>query len=514
MPRSFLIFATLVPLAIIMGVMIATPLDSTSLAILGGCLLMLMMPFFLRYHHAVLLVTANASLTAFFLPGQPGFWMVFAGLSLFFSILAKTLNRSSVQLYWVNAVALPLILFGLIVIVTGKLTGGVGAKVFGSGVYGARRYVTIGAAIVIFFSLCFKAIDPEKRQRLGGWFFLSGVSSFVGTLAYWMGPAFYFLFILFPADWVWQQAYTEQSITAGVTRITGLSPAMWSLTWFLLFRYGLKALLNFKRPLIGLLFIAGTSAGLLSGFRAYILLLALVCICQFFVEGLHRTKYLPISIVALLVMACVIVPLSERLPLAIQRSLTVLPLDLDPVARADAKASWDWRWEMWKVAVLDIPKYFWIGKGYAINPTDMFLTGESVLRGMNASYEGSLVAGDYHNGPLSVQLPFGIFGSITFLWFLVGGLWVLRRNFRYGDPEIKNINTFLYAYFIARAVYFMVLFGALFQDLAIFTGTVGLSIAMNRGVRSERSLVMEQEEKWEEAEEVEADATQPEYAPA
>src|SRR5205085_7863174 len=112
--------------------------------------------------------------------------------------------------------------------------------------------------------------------------------------------------------------------------------------------------------------------------------------------------------------------------------------------------------------------------------------------GGSAAYEGSLMAGDYHNGPLSVQLPFGIFGSLLFLWFLGSSTHVLYRNFKYGDPALKNINTFFLASFLARAVFFLCFFGALFTDLISFASLVALSISMNRGVRSRSDWITEE----------------------
>jgi len=61
---------------------------------------------------------------------------------------------------------------------------------------------------------------------------------------------------------------------------------------------------------------------------------------------------------------------------------------------------------------------------------------------------------------------------------------VLWRNFKYGDPEIANINRFNLTAFVVHLIFFLVVFGAFYIDLARFVGIVGLSIAMNRGVAS------------------------------
>jgi hypothetical protein len=89
------------------------------------------------------------------------------------------------------------------------------------------------------------------------------------------------------------------------------------------------------------------------------------------------------------------------------------------------------------------------------------------------------LAGDVHNGPLSVLIPFGLYGTLAFVWFLVAGLRVLHRNWKFGDPALRNVNTLLLAAFAAHVVLFVCVFGALQVDMAIFAGLLGLSVALN-----------------------------------
>jgi len=42
-----------------------------------------------------------------------------------------------------------------------------------------------------------------------------------------------------------------------------------------------------------------------------------------------------------------------------------------------------------------------------------------VSRHPRERHYGAELAGDYHNGPLSVIIPFGVFGVIAFVWFLL-----------------------------------------------------------------------------------------------
>ena len=103
------------------------------------------------------------------------------------------------------------------------------------------------------------------------------------------------------------------------------------------------------------------------------------------------------------------------------------------------------------------------------------------MRGYGNSSEVAMYAGDYHNGPLSVVIPFGIYGVVALLWFLAVGLRVLYHNYRFGDPALRQINGYLLAFFVARAIFFFFIFGTFFGELFYFTGMVGLSVALNHG---------------------------------
>ena len=107
---------------------------------------------------------------------------------------------------------------------------------------------------------------------------------------------------------------------------------------------------------------------------------------------------------------------------------------------------------------------------------------DTAFRGIDPGEQGLALSGDYHNGPLSVILPFGIWGAIAFVWFLIAGIWALNRNRHYGDPALRTVNTFLFTSFVAKIISFIFIFGALSSDMAAFAGLLGLSISLNGGV--------------------------------
>jgi hypothetical protein len=167
---------------------------------------------------------------------------------------------------------------------------------------------------------------------------------------------------------------------------------------------------------------------------------------------------------------------ASRLPLSFQRSLAVVPyIQIDPLVRLSAQVSTDWRVQVWKDVLPEIPQYLLVGKGYSFSAAEQ----QKVARDATESME---MVGNYHNGPLSVILPFGIFGSIAFVWLLAVGIRVMYQNYHFGDPALHRINTFLFGSFVVKVFFFFVVFGGLVPDLASFLGLLGLSISLNGGV--------------------------------
>ena len=69
------------------------------------------------------------------------------------------------------------------------------------------------------------------------------------------------------------------------------------------------------------------------------------------------------------------------------------------------------------------------------------------------------------------------------LWFWIASLFALYRNYRYGDPEVRVTNIFLFSYFIAKIILFLIVFGGLYVDMQVFIGIIGLNISINGGIR-------------------------------
>jgi len=450
--------------------------DRTSFATFVAILFVLLLPILLKWHYPAMLFSWNTGITIFFLPGTPGLWMLLAAMNFGIAVLNRIIQKRQV-FFSVPPVTMSLLLFLATVVITAKLRGGMGVQALGGGAMGGRGYYYIIAAVLGYFALASQPIPMEKAKLYIGLFFLPGLIGMVSHLVYFAGPAFYFLFLLIPVGYAAVQASTEGT---GMARMAGFWAAATSITFYFAALYGIRGILQkWWRVLLIVIFVG---LGTLSGFRSNLLMLALILAILFAVEGLFRSLIFPIVLVCGALVFAGLFTFSLQLPYSVQRTFSFLPIKINPGVRADADASVEWRLYMWRALVPHLPDYFWLGKGYAINPTDMYLAQQAGLRGRGDTRDAVIVTGDYHSGPLSVYIPFGFFGSLAFLCFLGTSLRALYLNSHHGVAELRNINRFLFAFFFGKAIFFFAVFGSIASDLYQFTGIIGLSVALNRGV--------------------------------
>jgi hypothetical protein len=157
----------------------------------------------------------------------------------------------------------------------------------------------------------------------------------------------------------------------------------------------------------------------------------------------------------------------------------------------DAEGSSEWRFNMWRALWPKVPDYLLLGKGYAITREDYDLISNSRMVGTTAMFDASedplALSNDYHSGPLSTLIPFGIWGAIGIVWLMAGCLWVFYRNFRYGPPELRPVNAFLLAWAVYQTLSFFFIFGAFSDSVGYFARYIGFSVALNGGVQGPQS---------------------------
>src|ERR1700692_394104 len=115
--RALIIYGVCLPLAVVVGYMLATPDDSASVLSLAIVFSLLTIPLFLRWHHQWLIATWNMSAVVFFLPGTPSIGLAICAVSLTLSLLQHTLNKN-VKFVYVPTLAWPLAFLAAVVLAT------------------------------------------------------------------------------------------------------------------------------------------------------------------------------------------------------------------------------------------------------------------------------------------------------------------------------------------------------------------------------------------------------------
>ncbi len=476
--RTLVIFAVIVPLAVFVGYLLSDPLDRSSFTYYGILMLIFISPILLRWHHPLLILSWSSSMYLFFLPGQPDGWLVMTAVSLGITLLQRALGDIK-QLVGVPQVTWSLVCMFGVVALTARLTG-LGLHTFGSEISGGRRYIYLLGAIMAYFALSSRRIPLERANLCIALFFLSALTESIGDFYALLPGPLHFIYIFFHASSV---LLVENPLEQSSRFYGGMIVAI-AVFSYMQARYGIRGIFLSHKPWRWMLLLIVSFYALFSGFRSGLMFIALMFAIQFLIEGLHRTKLLIIFAFMGILGVAALIPLVPHLPHTIQRSLSFLPVQINPDVQRDAEASSDWRFDMWKALLPQVPKYLLLGKGYAWSRMDLeLLSGsDAAIKTTFAEDQPSALSGSYHNGPLSVVLTFGIWGVITYVWFWTAGIWVLYNNYRHGDPALRMVNTFLLTAFVARIIFFILIFGDVTSDLLRFGGWLGLSVSLNNGV--------------------------------
>src|SRR6266496_1943894 len=95
--RNALVYGLCLPIAILVGYLLARPNDFRTLAFIGLLMGVLTMPLLMRWHHAFLILSWNAALVVPFLPGQTSWWMCLSFISLGFAVLFREAEADEAQ---------------------------------------------------------------------------------------------------------------------------------------------------------------------------------------------------------------------------------------------------------------------------------------------------------------------------------------------------------------------------------------------------------------------------------
>src|SRR5664280_2265884 len=181
--RSLIISAICLPLAIVLGYTLAGPFSYGFVGIVGTCFFVLLLPVLLKIHHPLLLLGWNATMTVFFLPGQPGVWLPLAAFSLLISIIRRSIDQEQ-RFISVRSLIWPLVALAVVILVTAEARGGIKIRSLGGEFYGGKHYLLLLFAILGYFALTAHAIPRERAHMYTALFLLGGMTTLIGDMFY------------------------------------------------------------------------------------------------------------------------------------------------------------------------------------------------------------------------------------------------------------------------------------------------------------------------------------------
>ncbi|HEY4415406.1 MAG TPA: O-antigen ligase family protein [Verrucomicrobiae bacterium] len=484
--RMLITYAICVPVAILLGYTLTDVGNNpnySNLFIVGLIVGFLLLPVLLKWHYPIMVLGLGCPITMFFLKGSPPLSQVVVIISLGIAIVERAANS---QKRFISAPSMTwaMIFTAAIVLFTAKMTGGIGLHTLGGDVGGGKKYIVVFLGVATYFALTSRVIPKQKRGLYVALFLLAGLPAFLGDLSALMpSPLSYLGLLIRPSI-----STKDGAVEIGVTRMGAFATSASVVAGYLLAKYGIRGIFSSGKAWWRLpFFLLMLTLSFLGGFRNIFLGFVAICSLLFFMEGLHRTRLLPIFLFIGLICASLIVPLAGKLPFTFQRVLSVVPLvQVSQEAKSSAEGSSEWRLRIWRELWPQVPGYLLLGKGYALTADDMTMMGRDsafAAEGQrDASQEALAISGDYHSGPLSTLIPFGLWGGISIIWIALAGWRILYRNYKYGDPELRTVNAFFLAGYIWHVVCFCFIFGAYGGDVTSFAATIGFSLALNGGI--------------------------------
>ena len=358
----------------------------------------------------------------------------------------------------------------------------------GSARVGGKPYIDVMIGVMAYLILSRYRVSPLRAKRLPLWsLYIAAFVSFAGGVGNYLPDVgnilgkFYngFYSAGFDTGGTSSSLYAETSLTIGQDRL-GFLQVLGSTTILYLVSQTNPTQLSFRQVLS---YAGGIIMIMLSGFRSAFTNAFLVTLVGSIIR--EKSNGL-IKIGAITLAICVSGVLFSYTPITLpntfQRSLSFLPGNWDPVVKAEAQDSSDWRFQMWEIA-LTSDKYIhnkMLGDGFGFLRAD-FENGVAMMMGQASAKEGDLAQeqflldGDFHSGPVSAIRFVGVVGLILFILLMLqttSYAWrVTKRSFGTGYQ-------FCVLFFAIPAILYPIKFLFVFGDFKLGLFEILFSIGM------------------------------------
>lgn len=420
--------------------------------------------FFISKPRLLLMACLMLFLSGIRFPGVFGNFNLYhfmAMLLIGMGVMGLFMRQPRPRLHTPSLVILALFSLNLLVLIFFR---GTGFRFLGDTNWGGMRYVYLLISILFFLNATFVQLSEREWKITVGVMCLMGTLPFLaeGLFAVSRG-AFYWHYYFF--EFSGGTALHFESIIGegeGVGRFQTARGAGESLILLALaFSYSPQM----KRVFLISLFLVGFFLITLSGHRIGIIRASGMIWIYFFIRRYgHRFQYVGYTFVAGVALLIMIYILAPILPLTAQRAFSFLPgLNIDVVAELSSSNTSQWRLNLWRQALIEIPEYWILGKGYTF-PANIL---EFLKLSGNAEYVEfwAIETSAYHNGILSLLIGMGVSGLILGSSFL-GVLFLRELKVALASWKSTSLHSLFVAIFAVNAVT-IVLFFTVYGDVQV-----------------------------------------------
>ncbi len=377
--------------------------------------------------------------------------------------------------------------FGLVIAYTMKFRG-TGFRLLGSGLWGGGRYVDIMLGLGLFITADTIRLSLRQwRVALVGMVAVGAFPALAEILFVYTKSATGFLYYVFQP--LGRIGTAMQRMESGrMVRFTMmLQVSHIYLIPFIVRKMGSNLRLrSFFFPMLAIVL------GGFSGHRMVLLNVVLYIWMYFFLSSKRRFAYFIISAVLASSSLFVMGQLAVIFPAVIQRMLTIIPFsNTSPDVMAEAGGTISWRILLWKETLPEIPKYLWLGKGFAYSGE--LELAHDVKLWANYVVWWAKVQSAYHQGILSLLVGLGLPGLLTGSAFLISlcirhyRLWKLKKV----APSLAEMHYAVLVLLVVDVVVYFFVYG----DVFISFPPIFLIGAIAEGIYRSGRMENESEEK-------------------
>ena len=397
----------------------------------------------------------------------------FSDASIFFALAALSCFSLVIMrkgVYQRKAGDKILLMFSL-VIMSIMFNRGSGLKILGSATWGGSPYLLMFLATFFFlFSRRIRISNLAVRWVV----YLSAVLGVANALFQRVG---------FTASVGQMEQLLSVRLHWTMPIATGFLPLALVINWR---RFGFPFLL------IMIAFLA-TAA---TGFRGRTLSLILFLGTYFYFQATNRKAYIGKALVGALLIWLALIVTTSILPLGMQRALSFVPgVGADFAQAKTAAGSTEWRFEIWKYCLEQLPDYWLLGRGIAFNVWET--VGALGVNDVQQSTQWFMfLTHSYHSGPLTLLIDYGLPGMLIMLTIHI---YFTVQCFKIGDKlsggktPLERFTQYFVVLVLTQIFAYWMMYGKT-ENLAVIIFNMGLIHIAYQSVLDERALIVKAEE--------------------